>query len=184
MEELEQHEHGRASWWQGYFMKMRGQHLAVSHRTNMADALTAAVGGFIGIGTLLLLTYMTDTPWLIASLGASCVLVFGAWNAPFSQPRNILGGHIISGPIGISFYELFGAHPLAISAAVALTIFIMMLTKMIHPPGGGNPIIIMLGGYSWSYLFAPIIVGAVVIIVYAVILKNIRQNRQYPLFWW
>ncbi len=183
MEKLEQHEHVRTSWWQEYFMKMRGQHLAVSHRTNMADALTAAVGGFIGIGTLLLLTYMTGTPWLIASLGASCVLVFGAWNAPFSQPRNILGGHIISGTIGILFYELFGAHPLAISAAVARTIFIMMLTKMIHPPGGGNPII-MLGGYSWSYLFAPIIVGAVVIIVYAVILNNIRQNRHYPLFWW
>lgn len=184
MEKVEQHEQVRTSWWHEYFVKMRGQHLAVSHRTNIADALTAAVGGFFGIGTLLLLTVMTGTTWLMASLGASCVLVFGAWNAPFSQPRNIIGGHVISGLIGILFYELFGPNPLAISAAVALTIFLMMLTKTVHPPGGANPIIIMLGGYGWNYLFTPIIVGAAVIILYAVIVNNIRQNRHYPLFWW
>lgn len=184
MEKAEEHQRVKTSWWQEYFLKMGGQHLAVNHRTNMADAVTAAVGGFLSIGTLLLLTLMTGTPWLIASLGASCVLVFGAWNAPFSQPRNIIGGHAISGLIGISFYGFFGNHPFVVSAAVALSIFLMMLTKTVHPPGGANPIIIMLGGYDWHYLFSPIIVGAVVIILYAVVLNNIRQNRHYPLFWW
>ncbi|MFF5996123.1 HPP family protein [Lysinibacillus sp. KU-BSD001] len=172
------------SWWYEYFRKMLGQHQQVNHQTNIADALTGAVGGCIGIGTLLFLTQLTHTSWLMASLGASCVLVFGAWNAPFSQPRNVIGGHLLSGIIGISFYMLFGSHPLAISVAVGFTIFAMMLTRTVHPPAGGNPIIIMLGGYSWPYLVAPVIIGAVVIVIYAVLINNIRQKRHYPLYWW
>lgn len=110
--------------------------------------------------------------------------MFGAWNAPFSQPRNIIGGHFISGFIGISFYSLFGSHPMVISLAVGVTIFLMMLTKTVHPPAGGNPIIIILNGYGWDYLISPIAIGSIIIIFYAVILNNIRQNRHYPLYWW
>lgn len=186
MEKIEQHEQMKvkSNWWHDYFAKMTGQHQQVSHRANMADACTAGIGGFFSIGTLLLLTQLTNTPWLMASLGASCVLVFGAWNAPFSQPKNVIGGHLLSGIIGISFFSLFGSHPLAISVAVGLTVFAMMLTKTVHPPAGGNPIIIMLGSYSWSYLFAPILIGSIIIVLYAVVLNNIRQNRHYPLYWW
>lgn len=172
------------SWWSIYVTKMAGQKQQVNHRTNLADAATGAVGGFVSIALLLWLTNITGSTWLMASLGASCVLVFGAWNAPFSQPRNILGGHLISGIIGISFYQLFGTTSVTIGAAVGLTIFLMMLTRTVHPPAGGNPIIIMLGGYSWSYLVTPIFIGAVLIILLAVIINNIRQQRHYPLYWW
>lgn len=172
----------KESWLENYFKKMVGGQ-NVSHRTNFADALTGGVGSFIAIITLLLLTNATGTTWLMASFGASCVLVFGAWNAPFSQPLNIIGGHFISGVIGISMYMLLGSSMLSISLAVSLTIITMMLTRTVHPPAGGNPIIIIMQGYGWSYLWAPILIGSIIIVVLAVLINNIRQNRKYPLFW-
>ncbi len=174
----------QTSWFKIYVTKMLGQQQQVNHRTNFADAFTGAFGGFIGITTLLILTHLTGAMWLMASLGASCVLAFGAWNAPFSQPRNIIGGHLISGFIGISFFQLFGTHMAAIGAAVGITIFVMMLTRTVHPPAGGNPIIIMLGGFSWSYLVTPILLGSIIIVIFAVVINNIRQKRHYPLYWW
>lgn len=173
-----------SAWWLTYVKKMTGQGQAGSPRANVADIVTAGVGGFVSISVLLLLTYLTDAEWLMASLGASCVLVFGAWTAPFSQPRNIIGGHLLSGIIALSFSALFGDHPIVISLAVALTMMAMILTKTVHPPAGGNPIIIIMGGYDWSYLVEPLLIGAVVIVIFAVIINNARQNRHYPLFWY
>lgn len=173
-----------SAWWLTYVKKMTGQGQAGSPRGNVADIVTAGVGGFVSISVLLLLTYLTDAEWLMASLGASCVLVFGAWTAPFSQPRNIIGGHLLSGIIALSFSSLFGNHPIVISLAVAVTMMAMMLTKTVHPPAGGNPIIIIMGGYDWSYLVEPLLIGAVVIVIFAVIINNARQNRHYPLFWY
>lgn len=170
------------SWFKGYIGKMGGGD-RTNHPTNWADALTGAIGGFISICTLLLLTYYTDAQWLMASFGASCVLVFGAWNAPFSQPFNVIGGHVISGVIAVTLYMVLGGTTFSISLAVGLTILTMMLTRTVHPPAGGNPIVIMLAGYGWDYLLTPILLGAIIIVIYAVLINNLRQNRKYPLFW-
>ena len=102
---------------------MRGGGHAPS-RTNFADAFTGAMGGLICIFVLLWLTNFTDSPWLMASLGGSCVLVFVVWNAPLSQPRNIIGGHFISAFIGLTMYSLLGSNMLSISLGVGLTIFL------------------------------------------------------------
>lgn len=74
-----------SAWWLTYVKKMTGQGQAGSPRANVADIVTAGVGGFVSISVLLLLTYLTDAEWLMASLGASCVLVFGAWTACFKH---------------------------------------------------------------------------------------------------
>ena len=144
---------------------------------------TGLIGGFITIFSLLYLTNVTGTGWLMAPFGASCVLVFAAWNTPFSQPRNIIGGHFISTAIGLGLYELFGAEAWALALGVGLAIACMMVTKTTHPPAGANPIMVMLGGYQWSYLISPVLIGAVFIVIIALILNNLRVNRSYPTFW-
>ena len=165
-----------------YNNKMKGGGHAPS-RTNFADAITGAVGGLICIFVLLWLTNYTGTPWLMASLGGSCVLVFVVWNAPLSQPRNIIGGHFISAFIGLSIYSLLGTSIISISIGVGLTIFIMAITGIIHPPAGANPIIIILGGYGWSYLVMPVLIGALIIVFFGIVINNLRETRQYPSFW-
>lgn len=165
-----------------YIAKMKGGGHSPS-RTNFADAITGAIGGLICIFVLLCLTNYTGTPWLMASLGGSCVLVFVVWNAPLSQPRNIIGGHLISAFIGLIMYSLLGTNIVSISIGVGLTIFLMAFLGIIHPPAGANPIIIILGGYGWSYLVMPVLIGALIIVFFGLVINNLRETRKYPLFW-
>lgn len=165
-----------------YFSKMKGQSsspLQVSGK----EALTGLVGGFLTIFILLNLTKVTSTEWLMAPFGASCVLAFAAWNAPLSQPRNIIGGHFISTLVGLVMYHLFGDGPLILALAVGLAIALMMVTKTTHPPAGANPILVIIGAYSWDFLFTPVLIGSIVIVGMALVINNFRSNRSYPTFW-
>lgn len=165
-----------------YLQKMKGQTTSPL-KVNAKDAFTGLVGGSVVIFLLIYLTKLTATEWLMAPFGASCVLVFAAWNAPLSQPRNIIGGHLISASVGLLLYHLFGDEPWTLALGVGLAIACMMLTKTTHPPAGANPIIVILGGYSWSYLVTPVLIGAVVIVIVAILINNLRSDRYYPTFW-
>ncbi|MFP3415974.1 HPP family protein, partial [Bacillus sp. SIMBA_074] len=81
---------------------------------NVKDAITGLIGGFLTIFALILLTKITSAVWLMAPFGASCVLAFGLWNVPLSQPRNIIGGHFVSTFVGLASYHFFGDEPWAI----------------------------------------------------------------------
>lgn len=165
-----------------YISKMRGKGRSPL-KVNAKDSATGLFGGFLSIFTLVCLTNMTSAQWLMAPFGASCVLAFGVWNAPLSQPRNIIGGHVVSTFIGLATYHILGDEPWAIALAVGLAIASMMLTKTTHPPAGADPLVVMLGQYSWSYLVMPVFIGSVVIVLYALIINNLRKNRNYPTFW-
>ncbi|TYR80913.1 HPP family protein [Priestia megaterium] len=165
-----------------YFSKMKTSAKSPL-KVDMKDAATGLIGGFISILVLAILTNATSTPWLMAPFGASCVLAFGVWNAPLSQPRNIIGGHFISTFVGLSMYHLFGNHPWTLALGVGLAIALMMITKTTHPPAGANPLVVIIGASSWSYLFTPVLIGAVVIVIVALIVNNLRSNRSYPTFW-
>ncbi|WP_100406985.1 HPP family protein [Bacillus solitudinis] len=165
-----------------FLSKMKGKGRSPL-QVNVKDIITGLIGGFLTILALVFLTNITAAVWLMAPFGASCVLVFGAWNAPLSQPRNIIGGHFVSTLIGLVTYHLFGNEPWAIGLAVGLAIAMMMITKTTHPPAGADPLVVMLGAYSWSYLIAPVLIGSIIIVFLALIINNLRNNREYPTFW-
>ncbi|MGL4739968.1 MAG: HPP family protein [Sarcina sp.] len=152
-------------------------------KVNLEDSFIGLIGGFITIAILALLTKDAKAIWLIAPFGASCVLVFGVWNAPLSQPRNVIGGHIISSFIGIMIYKLMGNTPVAIGLGVGLAIAIMILTKTTHPPAGADPIVTIMAGSSFGFLFKPVLLGAIVIVILGLIINNISKVRKYPTFW-
>lgn len=141
------------------------------------------LGGFIVILVLLFLTERTTYTWIMAPFGASCVLAFGAWNAPLSQPRNIIGGHMISTFVGLVCQSLFGHSIFSIALAVGLAIACMMLTKTTHPPAGADPLVVMMGTTSWGFLFSPVLLGALVVVLVALVVNNLDQKRKYPTFW-
>lgn len=165
-----------------YLSKMKGKGRSPL-QINVKDSLTGLIGGFLTIFTLICLTNMTSTEWLMAPFGASCVLAFGVWNAPLSQPRSIIGGHFVSTFIGLAINNLFGNEYWTIALAVGMAIAIMMLTKTTHPPAGADPIIVILGANSWSYLFTPVLIGSIVIVIFALLINNLSSDRNYPTFW-
>ena len=88
---------------------------------------------------MVLLLAESDFVIIIGSFGASAVLTYGAIRSPLAQPRNLIGGHMISAMIGVASFQLFEAFPwLAASFAVATAIAVMHMTKTLHPPGGAT----------------------------------------------
>ncbi|ALS24040.1 HPP family protein [Paenibacillus sp. YK5] len=166
----------------GFLMKMRGKARSPL-KANPWNAFMGFIGGFLAIGLLAFLTNVTSDLWIMAPFGASCVLAFAVWDAPFSQPRNIIGGHFISTLAGLAVYHAAGNGPVAMAIGVGLAISLMVLTKTTHPPAGADPLVVMMSGSGWSFLVAPVLIGAVMIVLVALLVNNQDKKRNYPTFW-
>ena len=145
-------------------------------------ALTAGIFSIITIGCLTLLTYKTEFGvFLVASFGSSMVLLFGYPESPFAQPKNIFFGHLLTALVGVIFVN-FIPLPIFITIplAVGIGIFLMILMGVTHPPAGGNPIIVIIGSASFSYIFNPIIIGTIIVLVFGIILNRLILNKEYP----
>ena len=151
------------------------------------------IGGFLGIFLIEQIGRFADlgdraSLFLIGSFGASAVLVYGAPQVPFSQPRNLIGGHCLSALIGVTVFLLLGDQSiLACPLAVALSIFAMQLTGTVHPPGGATALIAVIGGSAihklgYWYVLCPVGVGACIMVVVAMMVNNLsgEKARKYP----
>ena len=150
----------------------------------------AFLGSFVGITILAYIQSIhfsgNDAVYLIGSFGASSVLVYGIIQSPFSQPRNLVGGHLISAFIGVTVHKLVPdiiwiAAPLAVS----LSIVLMQITKTLHPPGGATALIAIIGSdkikdLGYFYVFSPVFIGAIILLLTALIFNNMTSNRSYP----
>ena len=151
-------------------------------KENFKRAIFALIFSIITIGTLSFLSF--ETPYglfLVGSFGSSMVLLFGYPESPFAQPKNVFFGHFITSLIGVLTLEFLPLDQfLQIAIAVGIGIFLMIILGVTHPPAGGNPIIIVLASASYSFLLNPIIIGSVMIIVYAVIINRFILKKNYP----
>jgi len=175
-----------------YLSKMKGgaKKLPSAGFTELFWSWTGSVIG-IGICSYLSAQFFepNDLMLMIASFGASAVLVYGVIMSPLAQPRNLIGGHIVSGLVGVVCYQLCGSTVwLASALAVSLAIVSMMLTKTLHPPGGATALIAVIGGpkvhaLGFLYPFVPAGLGALIILVVALLVNNLSENRRYPEYW-
>ena len=177
-----------------FFSKMKGgKHCPP--RAPVAEIFWSAAGGFIGIAAIYLLGHVQGLQlehnlFLVGSFGASAVLLYGIPLSPFAQPRNLIGGHIISAIAGVSFYLLFPDQVLlAASFAVGIAIGLMHLTRTLHPPGGATALIAVVGGDSihqlgYFYVLTPIGLGALIMLLVALLVNNLAKGRHYPEYWW
>ena len=150
----------------------------------------AFVGSFIGLGLISLLQFKVFTPqdyvFLIGSFGASSVLVYGVIESPLAQPRNLIGGHVVSAIVGVTIQKLLPdliwiAAPLAVS----LSIIMMQVTKTLHPPGGATALIAIAGSekvkeLGYWYVVSPVLLGTIILLITALVFNNMSSKRQYP----
>ena len=151
--------------------------------------LLAGIGSTITIGILGYITYksiLSDTNyglWLFASFGSTVVLVFGYPENQFAQPKNIFFGHLLAAFVGVFFLTFFEINFITLGIAVGISIMLMMTLKVTHPPAGGNPIAVMLGGVSFQFLIFPVMVGALTIIIGGIIFNSLILKKKYPISW-
>jgi len=146
----------------------------------------AFIAGFFStltIGVLAILTYKSPFGLFIAaSFGSSMVLLFGFPESPFAQPKNVFFGHLVSASVGVFFVNLIPLPIyISIAFAVGIGIFLMILLDVVHPPAGGNPILVIIGSVSYDYLIFPVITGCIIIILLAIFINKLILKKRYPL---
>lgn len=176
-----------------YLRKMRGTTSGSPPRVSLAEVVWSWIGAFLGIAAVAWISHWlfqgTDLTLIIGSLGASAVLVYGAVRSPLAQPRNLIGGHIVSALVGVTAWQWLGGEPwLAQAVAVATAIALMHLTRTLHPPGGATALIAVIGSdevHHMGYLFVlvPATLGPLVLLAVALIVNNLPASRRYPEFW-
>ncbi len=176
-----------------YFRKMAGTTQSPP-RVSLAETLWSWLGAFLGISAVAFVSdtwvEKTDLVLLIGSFGASAVLIYGAIKSPLAQPRNLVGGHLISALIGVTAYKLLYPYPwLAGAVAVATSIAVMHATKTLHPPGGATALIFVSGSakihnLGYFYVLMPVGVGVALMLLVALLFNNLSSRRRYPEFWW
>lgn len=159
------------------------------------ETFIAWLGCFLSIATIALLAQIQELDqqgslFLTGSFGATAVLIFGLPDSPYAQPRNVLGGQLIAAIIGVSIHKIMPDIVwLSAALAVSTTVVGMHYFRMIHPPGGATALIAVIGGskvhgLGYTFVFTPVLTGAVLMIVMAIALNNLRPNKpRYPHYW-
>lgn len=161
-----------------------------TEKLDISNLIWSWIGSFLGILTISFIHYDmlkgTDLSLVIGSFGASAVLIYGAIHSPLAQPRNLIGGHILSAIVGVASFKFFGETIWFCSAfAVATSILVMQLTLTLHPPGGATALIAVIGSeeihhLGFLYVLVPVASGAFILFVIAIFVNNIPNNRHYP----
>lgn len=148
------------------------------------------IGSFIGIGLIAFfqskLVSNDENMFLIGSFGASSVLIYGAIQSPLAQPRNLIGGHLISAIVGVTVYQVLpDIIWLTAPLAVSLSIVGMQITKTLHPPGGATALIAVIGSgkikdLGYWYVLSPVLTGVLILFLVALVFNNITPLRRYP----
>jgi CBS-domain-containing membrane protein len=143
-----------------------------------------SAGGGAAILAMSFLAGFGEMPLMLVPFATSIVLVLGLPEAEPSQPRALVGGHLISAAIGIVVALATGPSPWAAATAVGLAMMAMHLTRTFHPPAGIDPLIIVNEHLPWTFLVIPVAAGAVLLACFAFLWHRAAGERRWPREWW
>lgn len=163
--------------------KFKGQKAQIPPRPSVRHLIIAGIGSFLCITLLTLADDPQTSLFILSSFGASSILIFGYPEAPFSQPRHIIFGHLLSVVIALSLFDLLGYYWWSLALAVSMSIITMMICRIMHPPAGSNPMIIYFTVPNWDFLLFPLLSGTLILVSFALIYNNLVHKKKYPLYW-
>ncbi len=176
--------------WRRFPVGLRGWLGIELNPVSHAERLVSTAGGFLGIFFILLASQAVlgergATLLIVASMGASAVLLFAVPHGPLSQPWSVIGGHMVSAIIGVTCARFVPDLFLAAALAVGLAIGAMHYLRCIHPPGGATAITAVIGGpaihaLGYQFLFAPVLLNVAIILVAAIAVNAFFAWRRYP----
>lgn len=160
-----------------------------SDSTSHLEKAISALGGFCGIALIYACTHwllpLESALWVIASMGASAVLLFAVPHGVLSQPWSVLGGHGLSALVGVTCQMLWPGEHYTPALAVGLAILVMHYTRCIHPPGGATALCAVIGdpaieALGYSFMLAPVLLNVGLILLVAVVFNGLFPWRRYP----
>jgi len=160
---------------------------AVSGREQLVSGLGACLALLAVIAISQDVLGLHGAAMLIASTGATAVLLFGVPHGVLSQPWPVVGGHVVSASIGVACSRAIDNRTLAGALALGLALGTMHRLRCVHPPGGATALSAVFGGpavaqLGYSYVLRPVLLNVVTITVMAVLFNAMFPWRRYPAF--
>ena len=152
---------------------------------NWEERLRACAGALVGLMLVFTLAKLLGeltgiSEWLMASLGASALLVFALPASPMAQPWAVIAGNTLSALVGISIYLLIPEPLLAMPLAASLSILGMFVMRCLHPPAAAVALIVVLGQIThYRYAFFPVMIDSVLLVLAGAAYSNLTGKR-YP----
>jgi CBS-domain-containing membrane protein len=161
----------------------------MSERNRFLSILAGAFGGAAAIAGMEAFSAHAALPLMMVPFATSIVLVMGSPTAPPAQPRALIGGHLVSTIVGLLMVKLCGPAPWAAALAVGLAMVAMHLTDTFHPPAGIDPLVAVTNNLSWTFLAAPVAIGALMLTAFAytwhrLAAGGLAQDERWPTRWW
>jgi len=125
-----------------------------------------------------------DMPMVLASTGASAVLIFGIPHSTVSHPWPIVGGHVISAFIGVSAYYALENPVVAAATATCLSMLAMHFTRSMHPPGGATAVTAVIGGATvhelgYYFVIVPVFFNSIILLSVAMAAATFREKNPF-----
>jgi CBS-domain-containing membrane protein len=117
-------------------------------------------GASLSFGVVSFLSYAYDVPLLVAPLAASACIIFAVPDSPAARPKNIILGHIFSAATGVIIYMCLGDNWLSAPIGIALSVFIMDMADVMHPPAAATCFLALADDRGFSFVLMPVAVGA------------------------
>lgn len=149
------------------------------------ERIRSVFGAFIGLMLVLTLAKFLGEiggvdEWLMASLGASALLVFALPGSPMAQPWAVIAGNTLSALIGVTCSILIASPMIALPMATAASILSMFALRCLHPPAAAVALIAVLSHIlHYRYAFFPVMVDSVLLVLAGAIYSNLTGKR-YP----
>ena len=149
------------------------------------ERLRSVLGAFLGLMLVLTMAkYLGELSgldeWLMASLGASALLVFALPQSPMAQPWAVVAGNTLSALVGISIIHLVNEPLLAMPLAASLSILGMFVLRCLHPPAAAVSLTVVLGHVvHYRYAFFPVMIDSVLLVVAGAVYSNLT-GKGYP----
>lgn len=187
-----------ASWAAAYFARWKGVAGKLPPpRAAPIDIAWAMLASFVAIAALAAATFLAQDQgallMITPAFAASAVLLYAAPQAPLSQPRNVVGGHLVGAVVGVAVRKLLdlgpsaGAKTVASALSVSMSTGLMMLLGVTHPPGAASALVPVIADSSpqWTYIAFPALFASCVMVATALAFNNlsVRETRSYPVFW-
>lgn len=160
-----------------------------ANATSHLEKWLSAIGALCGIAVIYAVTHWVlpseAAIWVVASMGASAVLLFAVPHGALSQPWAVLGGQVLSALVGVICQKLFPDQAFTPALAVGAAILVMHYARCIHPPGGATALAAVSGGPAISalgfhYVLSPVLLNVVLILAVAVAFNGLFAWRRYP----
>lgn len=162
----------RPRWW----------HSQAPARPPLPAVGAATITSVIGLMALAAITVVTDNPWLIPPLAASMALIVGAPQLPLAQPRNVIGGQIVSAAVGVGIGH-FGDSLWLAALAGGLALGTMILLRMPHSPAAATAMIgVSTGAMWWEFILLAGLSAVVLVVIGGA--GNRFNGAKYPVYLW